>query len=162
MTKVKVAAGACGFTSVIKVEQESKTRLAVQIFSACERLRRMAGDFNEIDWHSGVFVGITDSIIYRSADRQLIHSDCPVPSAILKAILIEVNAMTPKEVTMTFEKRKGEEDQSLLCSLNPDVKEMLKDPQTQAVIRAVRDLNSDELRDTLDHIHYFKKNGHME
>lgn len=104
MTKVKVVAGACGFTSVIKVEKKNKTMVAVHIISACKDLRAMAEDFREIDWRSGVFVKMTDSVIYRSAANRLKHADCPVPCAILKAIQIEVEAMLPKEVTMRFEK----------------------------------------------------------
>lgn len=107
MTKVKVSAGACGFTSVIKVTRKSKAKVSVEIFSACKDLRSMAEDFTEIDWHSGVFVKMTESAIYKSAAKRLIHADCPVPCAIIKAIQIEVDAMLPTEVSMKFEKSKG-------------------------------------------------------
>lgn len=110
MTKVKVAAGACGFTSVIKVKKQNKTRVTVHIFSACKIIRSMEEDFREIDWLSGVYVRkIPDSVVYRSASKRLVHTDCPVPSAILKAILIEVDAMLPKEVSMKFEKSKDDD-----------------------------------------------------
>ena len=109
MTRVKVVAGACGFTSVIKVNQITKTRVGVQIFSACKIIRGMAGDFQKIDWLSGVFVKkMPDSLIYQSAGKRLVHTDCPVPSAILKAILVEVDAMLPNEVTMKFEKSRDD------------------------------------------------------
>lgn len=109
MTRVKVIAGACGFTSVIKVSQTSKTKVTVQIFSACKIIRGMAEDFQDINWLSGVFVKkMSDSIVYQSANRRLAHTDCPIPSAILKGILIEVDAMLPNTVTMKFEKSKDE------------------------------------------------------
>jgi transcriptional regulator with XRE-family HTH domain len=50
-----------------------------------------------------------------------------------------------------------EDSEALFYSLSPDVREMLGDPRVQAVVRAVRDFNKDELRHILDHIHYFKK-----
>lgn len=109
MTKVKVAAGACGFTSVIKVKKKDRTRVAVQIFSACKIIRSMAEDIQDIEWMNGVYVRkMPDSIIYQSVIKRLVHTDCPVPSAILKAILIEVDAMLPKEVSMKFEKSKDD------------------------------------------------------
>lgn len=52
-----------------------------------------------------------------------------------------------------------EEVDTLLCSLSPDVRQMLRDPRTQAVLRTIRDFNKDELRCLLDHIHDFKKHG---
>lgn len=108
MTKVKVSAGACGFTSVIKVTRKNKTKVKVEIFSACKDLRSMSDDFNELDWHSGVFVKMTESAIYQSAAKRLIHADCPVPCAIIKAIQIEVDAMLPTDVSMKFDKNKGD------------------------------------------------------
>lgn len=50
-----------------------------------------------------------------------------------------------------------EEIETLLCSLSANVRQMLRDPRTQAVLRAVRDFNRDEFRYLLDHIYDFKK-----
>jgi len=38
------------------------------------------------------------------ASRDISHAACPVPSAILKAIEVEVGAALPQDVTMTIER----------------------------------------------------------
>ena len=52
-----------------------------------------------------------------------------------------------------------EEIETLICSLNPNVRQMLIDPRMQAVLRAIRDFNRDELRYLMDHIFDYKKRG---
>lgn len=50
-----------------------------------------------------------------------------------------------------------EEVETLICSLSPNVRQMLRDPRMQAVLRAIRDFNKDEIRYFLDHLFDFKK-----
>ena len=50
-----------------------------------------------------------------------------------------------------------EEVFTLLSSLSPDALELLKDPRTQAILRAVRDLDKGELKFILNQITFFKK-----
>ncbi len=108
-TRAKVFAGACGFTSVIRATRVNKKQVRVQIISACKMLRKMNEDLSLLDWRRDLFCNIRDSIVYRSADRHLMHTDCPVPSAIIKLIQIELDGMVPREVTMKFEKLGHEE-----------------------------------------------------
>lgn len=108
-TRAKIYAGACGFTSVVKVTRLSKKQVGVKIISACKMLRKMNEDLETLDWRHDLFTNILESVVYRSADRHLMHTDCPVPSAIIKAIQIELDGMVPSAVTMKFEKVSDEE-----------------------------------------------------
>jgi len=100
MAKAKVFAGACGFTTVIKVFKLDKMKVKVQLISACQDIRRLNEDFSEVDCSKGVFGSMVDSIIYKAASSKLKNSDCPVPCAIIKAIQVELGGAIPKDVTI--------------------------------------------------------------
>lgn len=108
-TRVKVYAGACGFTSVIKAKRINKSEISVNIISACKMLRKMNDDLEVLDWRHGLFTKLLESVIYLSASKHLMHTDCPVPSAIIKAIQIELDGMAPIDVSMKFERINDED-----------------------------------------------------
>lgn len=109
-SRVRVMAGACGFTSVVRATREDKRNVSVKIISACKMLRKMNEDLALLDWRKNLFCNISDSVIYRSANKHLMHTDCPVPSAIIKVIQIELDGMVPTDVCMQFEKLGNEEE----------------------------------------------------
>jgi transcriptional regulator with XRE-family HTH domain len=51
-----------------------------------------------------------------------------------------------------------EDIEDLLASLSPEVREMLGDPRTQGILRAVRDFSKGELKYILNHIQFFRRN----
>ncbi len=103
MTKVRISAGACGYTAVIKVQALDKKRVHINIITACAALQSLNEELGLIDWTKGVFDRFCDSIIYRTAHEKLKHTDCPIPMAIIKAIQVEIKGAVPKNVTMAFE-----------------------------------------------------------
>jgi hypothetical protein len=103
MSKVKVSAGACGFTVVIKAEKNDKNKLKLKIASPCEMIKNLAKELDEVSGDN-VFLRINDSEIYKIASKHIKHPACPVPAAILKAIEVEMGFALPKDVTMTIEK----------------------------------------------------------
>jgi hypothetical protein len=105
VTRVKVFAGACGFTTVIKVQALDMMYVSIQIISACNLVREMNQDLSEVDCSHGVLGTILDSLVYRSAHRRLKqHTECPIPVAIIKAIQVEIGAALPKDVSIHIEK----------------------------------------------------------
>lgn len=104
MAKAKVFAGACGFTTVIKVTKLAKMRVKVQVISACQDVRRLNDDLAEVDCSKGVFGRMVDSHIYKVASVKLKNSDCPVPCAIIKAIQVELGGAIPKDVIINITK----------------------------------------------------------
>jgi hypothetical protein len=107
-TRAKVYAGACGFTSVIKTKRQG-TIMKVKIISACKMLQKMNEDLEVLDWRRNLFTNIQESVVYRSANKHLMHTDCPVPSAIIKAIQIELDGMVPTDVSMKFERAEDDD-----------------------------------------------------
>ncbi len=103
-SRAKVFAGACGFTSVVRATRVDKSHINVKIISACKMLQKMNEDLEHLNWQRDIFNSICNSLVYRSADKHLMHTDCPVPSAIVKVIQIELDGMVPVDVNMKFEK----------------------------------------------------------
>lgn len=103
MTRVKVEAGACGFTAVVQVEKVDGQTIRVSIHSDCQQLTAMNPDLAEVHWRRGVFCRMTDSLVYHSASRHIHHAACPVPAAILKAIEAEVGLALAKDASIHFE-----------------------------------------------------------
>lgn len=103
-TKAKVYAGACGFTTVVKVEKISRMIVKVKLITACQDVRKLNEDFSIVDCSSGVFGSTVDSYIYKAASARLKDSDCPVPCAIIKAIQVELGGAIPKDVVIKFRK----------------------------------------------------------
>jgi hypothetical protein len=102
MIKVKVFAGICGFSTVIKVTSIDKFKVKVETISACKAVKEMSEDLVEVDCKK-VFSRILDSNIYQIANKRLKHTDCIVPAAIIKAIQVEIGAALPKNATISFE-----------------------------------------------------------
>ncbi len=103
MSKVTVFAGICGFSAVIKVQQDGE-RVKIKVVSPCEMIRGMGDELGEVDWTRAITRKMCDSIIYQIADRHISHTACPVPSAILKAVEVELGLALPKDVRMKIEK----------------------------------------------------------
>jgi len=104
MARAKVSAGACGFTTVVKVTKIDKMKVKVHVISACQDVRKLNEVFAEVDCSKGVFVNMVDSYIYKAASAKLKDSDCPVPCAIIKAIQVELGGAIPKDVSIKITK----------------------------------------------------------
>jgi hypothetical protein len=65
----------------------------------------MNPDLARVQWKGKgheVFKRMTESAVYQSAAQHIRHTACPIPTAILKAIEVEVGIALPKDVTITF------------------------------------------------------------
>ena len=102
MTRVVVDAGICGLTTTVEVTKLSNRRAKVVIASGCEVVSEMGGQLQEVDWLDALR-SAANSPVYSCAFQHIKHAACPVPSAILKAIEVEVGAALPRDVSIRFE-----------------------------------------------------------
>lgn len=105
MTRVEVYAGGCGHSATIDVTSVDDRHVQVVIHSPCEQITAMNPDLACVQWKGKghqVFRRMTDSVIYQSAASHIRHTACPIPSAILKAIEVEVGIALPVDVSVTF------------------------------------------------------------
>jgi hypothetical protein len=104
-TRIEVYAGVCGHSAVIDVTKVDDTHVQVVITSACDEITAMNPDLARVQWKGKgheVFKRMTESAVYQSAAKHIRHTACPIPTAILKAIEVEVGIALPKDVTITF------------------------------------------------------------
>lgn len=106
MSKVVVHAGACGHTTEIEVTQIDREHVRVVLHSTCQQITSMGPDLEHLKWRGKehvVFLPIDRSAVYRSGGQHRLHTACPVPSAIIKAIEVELGLAVPRDVTMVIQ-----------------------------------------------------------
>jgi hypothetical protein len=101
MTKVLVNPGVCGFTVSVRVERDKARNFHISLDTECKMVKKMAEDISFLEFRAP-FSAILHNPVYRSASKNLKHAACPVPSAILKAIEVEVGACLPRPVSIAF------------------------------------------------------------
>ncbi len=103
MSKVKVSAGICGFTALIKAKKRKDGKIALKITSNCNEVKELADALRTVELKEA-FRKICENPIYKAATQHHLHPACPVPSAILKAIEVEAGLAIPKDVSIEIEK----------------------------------------------------------
>jgi hypothetical protein len=102
MTRVSVDAGICGFTTIVEVSKIGRRKVSVVLTSGCEMVVSMDGQLQDLGWLEAL-APPTDSAVWQCACQHLKHPACPVPTAILKAIEVELDLALPKDVVIHFE-----------------------------------------------------------
>lgn len=102
MTRVVVNPGICGFITIIEVDKVAKRRVRVVITSDCEMVTKLGESLTELDqWEASK--PRADCDVHRQASRHTLHSACPIPIGILKAIEVEAGLALPRDVVIRFE-----------------------------------------------------------
>ncbi|MDT3700372.1 MAG: hypothetical protein RO469_13245 [Thermincola sp.] len=106
MSKVKavVEPGACGLKVLVEAELTEDNLVNIKFHSACKLVMNMNGELDNLNWKKGIFSKMSDSYIYQVSSKHLKHVDCPVPSAILKAVEVLVGAAVEQEVSIKVTK----------------------------------------------------------
>ena len=105
MAQSEVYAGICECTARIIVKQLDNKHVQAVVHSECDQITAMNPDLARIQWKGRgheVFGRMTDSVVYQSAAKHIRHTGCPIPSAILKTIEVEVGTALPEDVTIRF------------------------------------------------------------
>jgi hypothetical protein len=102
MTRVVVDPGICGNVTTLEVVKLSKQKVRVKIISDCEAVTKMGESLAELDQWSALKPHVR-SEVYQSASECHVHTSCPMPSAILKAIEVEAGLALPHPVFIQFE-----------------------------------------------------------
>ncbi|MBE9513967.1 MAG: hypothetical protein KAX25_04240 [Dehalococcoidia bacterium] len=102
MTRVVVDPGICGFPAIVEVTRLSSRKVKVAITSDCEMLAQMGAHLSELDWRDALKAQDA-SLVQEYASQHIKHVACPVPTAILKAIEVEVGVALPRDVSIQFD-----------------------------------------------------------
>lgn len=109
MTKVKIFAGICGFTTLVQGEDKGGYKAVIEIESECpnwKRVNEVLGG-KEINVMGELFKdkknGTLNSKVFEVALGTIPHVSCPVISGVLKNLEVSVGLALPKDATITFE-----------------------------------------------------------
>jgi hypothetical protein len=102
MTRVVINPGICGFTTAVEVTKEAKRMVSIGITSDCEQIAGLSKSLKELNIWDVLNQG-ADCEVHRQATRHRLHSVCPVPIGILKAIEVEAGLALPRDVIIHFE-----------------------------------------------------------
>ena len=99
MTRVEVNPGVCGFKATIIAKADDKGKIRIEIESECTYVQELADQLGELDpfeeWKS-----FYESTVFKSANTCINHTDCVIPTAILKAVNVEAGLALPADVTL--------------------------------------------------------------
>ena len=93
--KAEVFAGACGYTTIIEAEKEDTRRVSLRIKSECEDVQNMAEKLTHVDpFREMGSLKDRPTILPLAQDCKL-HTDCPVPIGIIKAVEVAAGLALP-------------------------------------------------------------------
>lgn len=97
--RARIGGGICGFTTTVVVRGDL-SGCTVSIASECPSVRRLAEELTWIDPLREVAKPGDIPSVWRLAAKHRLHSACPVPVGILKAIEVEARLALPGNVSI--------------------------------------------------------------
>ena len=106
MTIVQILGNSCGFESRISVECLDRFLVRVRVISDCKMAQDWGNQLKELDWRKALGK-ISDSPVFTLAESCLRHSSCPLPTALLKAIEVELGISIASDLELKFHNEPG-------------------------------------------------------
>jgi hypothetical protein len=98
--RVIVDPGICGFACTIRACKEGKL-VKFDIQSECGQIKKLAGTLGPITLKD-LFIPLTKSPFFLTAEAARCHLACPVPSSLVKTAEVVLGLALPREVTIRF------------------------------------------------------------
>jgi hypothetical protein len=92
--------GICGFICSISAWKDGDG-VRFNIRSDCDQIKELAMHLGPIKMKE-LFVPLTKSPVFLSAEKSKCHHACPIPSSLIKAAEVALGLALPKEVTIRF------------------------------------------------------------
>ena len=100
VVRVTADPGICGFICSISAWKDGgQVRFNIQ--SDCDQIKELALQLGPIRMKE-LFVSLTKSPVFLSAEKSKCHLACPIPSSLIKAAEVALGLALPKEVTIRF------------------------------------------------------------
>jgi hypothetical protein len=104
MATSEIHAGICGFKTKVATRMEGP-RCAVEIESDCEAIQQLAEKLRDVDPFQEISFRGEGPHTLKLGAEYCIHTACPVPVGIIKAIEIEAGLALPADVTIRLSKQ---------------------------------------------------------
>jgi hypothetical protein len=100
VVRVTADPGICGFVCSISAWKDGG-EVKFNIQSDCDQIRKLAVNLGPIRMKD-LFVPLTKSPVFLSAEKSKCHLACPIPSSLIKTAEVVLGLALPKEVTVRF------------------------------------------------------------
>jgi len=101
MTTLEVEGGICGYVSTVRASRTSPSTIRVDIESDCAMVMACAEDLNELHIKDALNPR-RDGWVHNLMFKHIRHAGCPVPTAVAKALEVELGAALPKDAHIRF------------------------------------------------------------
>ncbi|MHB9031651.1 MAG: DUF6951 family protein [Anaerolineae bacterium] len=86
MTKALITSGICGFHTEVVAQADDNYEVQLTIMSDCKRIQRLAAELTSVAALEEISKPINETATYQAAGHCRLHSACPVPCGIIKAV----------------------------------------------------------------------------
>lgn len=101
MTALEVNDSCCGFKTQVRVERISNDRVSVHLESKCEMVMSCNPLISEVSWAPALNPRSTQWL-HATMFTRIRHCGCLVPSAVARAIEVEIGASLPKDARIEY------------------------------------------------------------
>ena len=103
MPAIWIKAGECGNESMVTVGKTSLTKASVAVETTCPYIQAFVDDLPEsLDIGQELSAPITETTIYRVAEKHVCRNSCVTPAAILKALEVVGGVYQPAGAQVEF------------------------------------------------------------
>ena len=104
MTTVEVDGGICGYISTVVATRTSASAVHIDLKSDCSMIMACAESLNDLQIKDALNPR-REGWIHNLMFKHIRHCGCPVPTAVAKAIEVEMGAALPKDAHIRFAER---------------------------------------------------------
>lgn len=104
MTKAVIHPGNCGFTTVVTTRMDDDDLCKIHLESPCQIICLLSEELTEVNPYMEISFQRQMPIILQMSAKHCLHTSCPVPIGILKAIEVEAGLAVPDDVLITITK----------------------------------------------------------
>jgi hypothetical protein len=102
MTELKIHAGICGFTTVIRTSSDDMQTVSIEFETTCPHAAKAREELTRVDAYGEIFKKPHETAVYAALSKHLPHVACPLYSGFLKAIEAAAGLALKKDVSMAF------------------------------------------------------------
>ena len=103
MSKAEIDSGICGFVTTVEASMEGKACNLV-ITSNCKAIQQLGQELTQVTPIQEISSRRATPRILEMGLKHCIHSACPVPVGIIKAVEVEAKLALPKDVVIKLSK----------------------------------------------------------
>ncbi len=99
----EITGGACGFKTTVNAVSPDGMHVDLQIESDCPQVRALAAELTSLDaFHQVLRTPLVETIPARLAAKHGLHTTCPAPVGILKAVEAAAGLALPAEACINL------------------------------------------------------------